>query len=207
MSIIDKLFRRKKELQLDEVRIEEKRLELKEHQMVKKLETLDREKQDLFKMGAETKSKALRRIYARKFEESTKNMQLVERELVRVGKELRLLSRIRMVLERSGKSPLTTGLLQRLNEGQMQDLMRMIDADNIKEAEFMEKLDIMLGLTEDREQVEGLGDEGNEVMKIWEKMDQGEFEFEEGLKEASRTITKEPREEEKKEAESDAEAS
>lgn len=207
MSIIDKLFRRKKTLQLDQVRIEEKRLELKEHQMVKKLETLDREKQDLFKMGAETKSKALRRIYARKFEESTKNMQLVERELVRVGKELRLLSRIRMVLERSSKSPMTAGLLQRLNEGQMQDLMRMIDADNIKEAEFLEKVDIMLGLTEEREQVEGLGDEGNEVMNIWEKMDQGEFEFEEGLKEASRTITKEPPEEEKKEAERDAEAS
>lgn len=207
MSIIDKLFRRKKELQLDEVRIEEKRLELKEHQMVKKLETLDREKQDLFKMGAETKSKALRRIYARKFEESTKNMQLVERELVRVGKELRLLSRIRMVLERSGRSPMAAGLLQRLNESQMHDLMRMIDADNIKEAEFLEKLDVMLGLTEDREQAEGLGDEGNEVMNIWEKMDQGEFEFEEGLREASRSITKEPPEQEKKEAESDAEAS
>lgn len=203
MSIIEKLFRRKKELSLDEVRIEEKRMELKENQIVKKLETLDRDKEETFKRGAETKSKALRRIYARKFEEATKVMQLSERELIQISKEIRLLSRIRMVLERSQKGRSAIPLLERLNENQVHELMKLIDTDTVKEAEFMEKVDLMLGLTEREEATGEMGEEGMEVMKVWEQMDDGQSDFEEGLKQATRAVTKKPPEKEKeKESES-----
>jgi hypothetical protein len=197
MSILEKLFRRKKNLSLDEVRIEEKRMELKENQLVKKLENLDRDKGEIFRRGAETKSKALRRIYARKFEEATKVMQLEERELVQVSKEIRLLSRIRMVLERTQKTRSAIPLLERLNENQIHELMKLIDTDTVKEAEFMEKVDLMLGLTE-REEVTGdMGEEGMEVMKVWERMDDGQSDFEEGLKQATRAVTKKPSEKER----------
>lgn len=202
MSIIEKLFRRRKNLSLDEVRIEEKRLELKENQIVKKLESLDRDKGEIFKRGAETKSKALRRIYARKFEEATKVMQLEERELIQISKEIRLLSRIRMVLERSQKTRSAIPLLERLNENQIHELMKLIDTDTVKEAEFMEKVDLMLGLTE-REEVTGeIGEEGMEVMKVWERMDDGQSDFEEGLKQATRAVTKKPEPQREREAES-----
>lgn len=202
MSIIEKLFRRRKNLSLDEVRIEEKRLELKENQIVKKLESLDRDKGEIFKRGAETKSKALRRIYARKFEEATKVMQLEERELIQISKEIRLLSRIRMVLERSQKTRSAIPLLERLNENQIHELMKLIDTDTVKEAEFMEKVDLMLGLTE-REEVTGeMGEEGMEVMKVWERMDDGQSDFEEGLKQATRAVTKKPEPQREREAES-----
>jgi hypothetical protein len=204
MSIIEKLFKRRKNLSLDEVRIEEKRLELKENQIVKKLENYDRDKGEIFKRGAETKSKALRRIYARKFEEATKVMQLEERELIQISKEIRLLSRIRMVLERSQKTRSAIPLLERLNENQIHDLMKLIDTDTVKEAEFMEKVDLMLGLTEREEATGDMGEEGMEVMKVWERMDDGQSDFEEGLKQATRAVTKKPEPQREHEAENNS---
>jgi hypothetical protein len=197
MSIIDKLFKKKKSLSYDEVRLEEKRMELRENQIVKKLEGMDRQKEEIFKRGAETKSKALRRIYARKFEEATKVMQMEEHELIQISKEIRLLSRIRMVLERSQKTRSTIPLLERLNENQIHELMKLIDTDSVKEAEFMEKVDLMLGLTETGEVREEMGEEGMEVLKVWERMDDGQSDFEEGLKEATRAVSKKPAEKEK----------
>jgi hypothetical protein len=204
MSIVEKLFKRKKNLSLDEVRIEEKRMELKESQIVKKLEGLDRQKEEIFKNGAQTKSKALRRIYARKFEEATKVMQLEERELIQISKEIRLLSRIRMVLERSQKTTSAIPLLERLNESQVHELMKLIDTDTVKEAEFMEKVDLMLGLTEREEATGEMGEEGMEVMKVWEQMDDGQSDFEEGLKQATRAVMKKPPEKEEDGREAEA---
>jgi hypothetical protein len=197
-NIWDKIFRRKKKLTLEEVRVEEKRLELRENQLVKKMERLDVEKNDLFKKGAETKSRALRQIYARKFEEATKRGQLEELELSRLGKEIRVVGRIRMVLERQQKAPSAMPLLERLDETQLHELMKLVDTAELKDAEFMEKVDVLLGITErEPEEVEGaLGEEGLEVMKVWEEMDKGEFQFEEGLRQASKVVEKKAEEKE-----------
>lgn len=200
MAILEALFGKRKKLELEDVRYEQKRLELRENNLLKKIEQLARDKDAYFRRGAEVKSRPLRRIYARKFEELTRQMQLEERELARIGKEIRLVSRLRMALERSSKHRSTLPILERLNEGQMQEIMKLIDSDNIKESEFAERLDILLGLTEPGQVIPEVGDEGMEVIKIWEKMDEGEFGSEEGLREATRAITREPRKE--REAES-----
>ncbi|HLG42383.1 MAG TPA: hypothetical protein VI643_03375 [Planctomycetota bacterium] len=201
-NFLDKLFRRsKKKLTLEEVRIEEKRLELREAQAVKKLELHERNKQDLFRKGADCKSRALRQIYARKFEEITKRGQFEERELARLGKEIRVVGRIRMVLDRQARQPSAMPLIERLDEGQLHELMKLIDTADLKDAEFMEKVDVLLGIT-DREPeavTDAIGTEGMEVLKVWEEMDKGEFEFEEGLKQASQAVEK--TEKERKEAE------
>lgn len=201
-SIFEKLFNRKKKLSLEEVRVEEKRLELRESQLVKKLESVERRKNDLFRKGAETKTRALRQIYARKFEEATKSAQLEERELLRLGKEIRVLSRIRMVLERQSRTSRTAPLIERLDENQTKELMRLVDSQDLRDAEFNEKVDTLLGVTEQEpEEVEQpLGEEGVEVIKVWEEMDRGQFEFEEGLRQASKAVE----EREKKEAEPNA---
>jgi hypothetical protein len=191
-NLVDKLFQRKKKLTLEEVRIEEKRLELRETQAVKKLEQMERTKQDLFRKGAEIKSRALRQIYARKFEELAKRGQMEERELARLGKEIRVVGRIRMVLERQARQPSAVPLIERMDESQLHELMKLIDTADLKDAEFMEKVDVLLGIT-DREPeavTETLGSEGLEVLKVWEEMDKGEFEFEEGLKQASKAVEK-----------------
>jgi hypothetical protein len=202
VNILERIFNRKKKLTLEEVRIEEKRLELRESQLVKKLEAMEKDKNALFRKGAECKSRALRQIYARKFEESTKRGQLEERELLRLGKEIRVVGRIRMVLERQNKTPSAMPLIERMDESQLHELMKLIDTADLKEAEFMDKVDVLLGVTEREAEpvTDHLGEEGMEVMKVWEEMDKGEFEFEEGLKAATKAAEKKGVEE-KKEAE------
>lgn len=194
--LFHRLFQRKKKLTLEEVRVEEKRLELRESQAVKKLEALERGKQELFRKGAEIKSRALRQIYARKFEEMVKQGQMEERELARLGKEIRVVGRIRMVLERQSRQPSAMPLIERMDESQLHELMKLIDTADLKDAEFMEKVDVLLGITERAPEAvaDTLGDEGREVLKVWEEMDRGEFEFEEGLRQASRAVQKQDRE-------------
>lgn len=200
-NLFGRLFQRKKKLTLEEVRVEEKRLELRESQAVKKLEKLERDKHDLFRKGAEIKSRALRQIYARKFEEIARQVQLEERELARLGKEIRVVGRIRMVLERQSRQPAAIPLIERMDESQLHELMKLIDSADLKDAEFMEKVDVLLGITERAPDAvtDTLGSEGMEVLKVWEEMDRGEFEFEEGLRQASRVVQK--HEQERKEAE------
>lgn len=202
-TILEKLFKKKKKITLEEVRIEEKRLEIRENQLVKKLESTERRKNDLFRKGAETKTRALRRIYARKFEEATKQGQMEERELLRLGKELRVLSRLRMLLERRSRTSRTASLLERLDDSQLRELARLVDSQDLPDAEFDEKVDMVLGLTEQEpeEVTEGLGEEALEVMKVWEEMDRGQFEFEEGLRTASRAVEEKEAQKEKGQAE------
>lgn len=192
MSILERIFNRKKKLTLEEVRAEEKRLELREGQLVRKLEILEKDRNAIFRKGAECKSRALRQIYARKFEEATKRNQLEERELLRMGKEIRVVGRIRIVLERRTRTPSALPLIERMDEEQLHELMKLIDTADLKEAEFMDKVDVLLGITEREAEpvTDALGSDGMEVMKVWEEMDRGQFEFEEGLRAASKAAEK-----------------
>ncbi|HZN61127.1 MAG TPA: hypothetical protein VFC90_01855, partial [Planctomycetota bacterium] len=69
MSIIDKIFRRRKrlvDLSLEELRVEEKRLEIRENQHINQVDKLEKQREEIFNQGSKTKSPARRRIYARR---------------------------------------------------------------------------------------------------------------------------------------------
>jgi hypothetical protein len=193
MAIIESFLKAvtSKKLKLEDVRLEEKRLEVKEGQYLRKIEGLEKEKQEIFKKGAEYKNVALRRIYARKYEERSKRGVLYERDLIRINKELMVIGRLRMMLESRRESNLS-GLLEKLSSNQMNEIVRMVEADNIKYGEFVEKLDTILGIVDQPiSEMEAVTGEGMEVMKIWEKMDEGEFDFDSALKEATKVTRKE----------------
>ena len=59
MSIMSRLLRRKKKLTdftVDEIRVEEKRLEIRENQHINQIEKYDTIREDIFHQGAKTKS-------------------------------------------------------------------------------------------------------------------------------------------------------
>ncbi len=193
MGILD-IFGGRKKVTAQDIRIEKVRLEQREKKMAADIESMAKEKEDLFRKGAETNSKSLRMIYARKFEETTKRLQMMERESIRLWKEVRVISALNHVMERT-KGSGGERLLHKLTDGQMMDLMRLIDADDIKGEVFSDRLNEMLGIMDSADSnKEQVGTEGQELLSIWEKMDEGEMELDEGLKKADEETKKKSKE-------------
>ena len=189
MSIIDKIFRRRKrlaDLSLEELRVEEKRLEIRENQHINQVDKLEKQREDVFNQGSKTKSPARRRIYARRFNEISQRVSIVERDLSRVVKELMTLNRIRVILERQRQTPGQRNILENLSDQDLGKITALLEDDRISEEVYLSKLDLMLGVVSDPAyETQDIGSEGMEVLKTWEAMDEGELDFDQGLKEAS----------------------
>ena len=189
MSILGKIFSGGKKglagLGLEEIRVEEKRLEIRENQHLHQIEKYDKLREDVFNQGAKTKSPARRRIYARRFGEFSQRISMIERELTHVVKELMTMNRVRGILERQRMIPVQN-ILQRLNEEDMIKLTALLEDDKVSEEMYLQKLDSLLGVVNDPAyESQDIGNEGLEVLKTWEQMDEGDLEFNEGLKEAT----------------------
>jgi len=189
MSILAKIFKGGRrgltDLSLEEVRVEEKRLEIRENQHLNQIDKFDKLREEVFHQGAKTKSPARRRIYARRFGEYSQRIGMVERELTHVVKELMTLNRVRSILERQRQIPVQN-LLKNLSEQDMVKLTALLEDDKVGEEVYLQKLDTILGVVNDPAyESNEIGNEGMEVLKTWEQMDEGELEFGEGLKEAT----------------------
>jgi len=188
MSILGTIFTKGKKgltsLGLEEIRVEEKRLEIRENQHLRQIEKYDKLREEVFHQGVKNKSPARRRIYARRFGDYSQRVSMIERELTRVVKELMTLTRVRSILERQRQVPVQN-VLQRLKEEDLMKLTTLLEDDRISEEVYLQKLDLMLGVVNDPAyESADIGNEGLEVLKTWEQMDEGELEFGEGLKEA-----------------------
>ena len=193
MGILD-IFQIRKKITAQDIRIEKVRLEQREKKMAADIESMSKEKEELFRKGAGTTSKSLRTIYARKFEETTKRLQLMERESIRIWKEVRVITALNHVFEHTRGSG-GERLLAKMNDRQILDIMKLIDSDDVRGEVFMERMDQMMGLVEATDSnKEPVGAEGQEILRVWEKMDEGEMEFEEGLKKADEETKKKSKE-------------
>ncbi len=188
MSILAKIFTGRKGLagmSLEAIRVEEKRLEIRENQHLHQIVKYDKLREEVFHQGAKTKSPARRRIYARRFGEFSQRIGMIERELTRVVKELMTMNRVRALLERQRQVPVQN-VLQNLSEEDMIKLTTLLEDDKVGEELYLQKLDALLGVVNDPAyESQEIGNEGLEVLKTWEQMDEGDLEFNEGLKEAT----------------------
>ncbi|NUN49162.1 MAG: hypothetical protein HUU15_10080 [Candidatus Brocadiae bacterium] len=187
-EVFDWLFKRRRRLtdfKPEELRREEKRLEIRENQLVAQQEKLDREKEGIFQQGSKTKSSVRRRLYARRFNDIMGRIRLLDRELNRTSKEIMTMSRIRALIERTRNPKTVTGILNNMTEAHMDQLSALLEDDKIGEEFYLQKLDLLLGVANDPAyDATEIGSEGMEVLKTWEAMDEGEMEFDEGLKQA-----------------------
>ena len=189
MSILSTIFRGRKgglaDVSLEQIRVEEKRLEIRENQHLRQIDKYDKLREEVFHQGAKTKSAPRRRIYARRFGEYSQRIGMIERELTRVVKELMTLGRVRGILERQREIPVRNSL-QSMNEEDLVKLTAMLEDDKVGEELYLQKLDSLLGVVNDPAyDRQDIGDEGLEILKTWEQMDEGELEFGAGLKEAT----------------------
>lgn len=171
------------EIPIEEIRLEERRKEVRENQLIAQVEKMDKEKEEIFREGAKCKSAERRKIYARRFNDLMTRIKFADRDLNMVSKELMLLGRIRAIRERS--STQTSSILSNLNEKNMTEIAKLLENEKITEEMFLTKCDELLGIANDPAYaMEDLGKEGSSVMKAWEAMDEGQMDFDSGLKEA-----------------------
>jgi hypothetical protein len=201
MNILNWFTGRKKDLALPDVKREEIKLGIREKQTIAKLERIEKEKEEIFAKGAKIKSPSRRRQLARLFDMKSQGIKLLEHELTVLSKEITTLTALKLALERRDLSREgTSRLLNRVDEA---ELMTIIEDDKISQEMYAEKLTEVMGLMNDgmKHDVESLGREGDEVMNVWQQLDDGEIEnFDEALKLADKAV----REKEKK-AEMEAE--
>ena len=210
MSILEKIFKRRKtisSMSLEELRIEEKRLEIRENQHINQIDKYDKMRENVFNQGAKTKSPARRRVYARQFNDCSMRVQIMEKELSRTVKELMTLNRIRGIIERQRSVGGGKNLLENLSDEDLGKLIGLLEDDKVGEEIYVQKLDMMLGVVSDPAyESADVGSEGQEVLKTWEAMDEGDLDFDEGLKEASEASKERPggsKETKEREAEKD----
>ena len=189
MSVLDWFRHDKKitEFTPHELRREESRLQIRETQAATRFDRLDGERQEIFRRGFDIKSPARRRMLARRFEEKKNEMELVERELTRLSKELMTVTAIRHLQERRTKE--RKSVLEAIEKADEAELQALFEDDRIGEEVYREKLNAVLGIGQEEGLTaeDELGAEGRGVLEVWERMDQGEIRsLDQGLEEAER---------------------
>jgi len=182
-------FKRKRDLSLIEVKREEIKLGIRENQTITKLEKLEKEREEIFSKGSKIKSPSRRRQLARLYEIKSGGVKTLERELNILSKELTTISALKLALER--RQSAKDGIGHLLNRVDETELVMLLEDDKISQEMYVEKLNEALStVTEGSKHLfEDLGKEGDEVMNVWQKMDEGEIDsFEDGLKAADKAI-------------------
>ena len=160
---------------VDAVKREERRMEIREAQLLAEGEKLARERERLYQQGAETRAPEKRRILARKYMDCLAKLRRCEADQLRAAKEVLALMRIRTALEkaRTAGSP----LLEKFDEAEAMRLDTLLIDDQVSEEMYQEKLDALLGRPPDARaaapRVTGTpGPNGeDELMEEWGKRD------------------------------------
>ncbi|MBI4563922.1 MAG: hypothetical protein HY716_04415 [Planctomycetes bacterium] len=196
-------FRRKKELTLADVKREEIKLGIRENQTIAKLERTEKEREEIFSKGSKIKSPSRRRQLARLYDMKSNGLKLLEHELNILSKELTTISALKLALERRERHK--EGIAHILNRVDEARLMVLLEDDKVTQEMYVEKLNEALSIVSEgsRPAFESLGKDGDEILQVWQKMDEGEIDtFEEGLREADQRV----RQREKRQAELEGEA-
>lgn len=193
MGVLD-WFRKERgiaDLTPEEVRAEEMRLEIRERQVIQKIEDLDKRRRELFSEGAKEKSVWRRRQLARRFQAAGFELKMASADSVRISKELLTLQAIRHAIERRDRD--AEGKLSMMNLLRNTELAKLLEDDKITYEVYLAKMNEALSAAEGMEVnlQQEVGKEGAEVLDIWSRMDEGAIaDLEAGLKQAEEKVTK-----------------
>ncbi|MCG3136509.1 MAG: hypothetical protein HJJLKODD_00343 [Phycisphaerae bacterium] len=177
MSFIEWLLKGHKALSsMDraELRRQELLLEKDRNQMLKKVQKLAGDKQVLFQKGAGEKTPEIRRALAQEFELKTTEQLMLARQLNIRTKEMITVSRLRMLRENQERARNAGSHLGLISEKDMLTISKLIENDAISAELYQERLDQLMSLgREVDEGAAGISKAGQEVLNIWDKMDNG----------------------------------
>jgi hypothetical protein len=146
---------------VEDLRREEHRFRIREEQLVARLQQVISDKEAAFSRGAENRSLALRRILARRFAGAAAEQVELERDLLRLGKDL-VSVRGFLSLADSGKKPKGVG-------DAVAELQVSYEDDRIGESAYRDALGKSLSLPPPD------FDPVAEVFRVWRSFDKGDF--------------------------------
>lgn len=192
MALLEWLTKRKKPLSKmtrAELRRQELLLEKDRNQLLRKVNKLAKDKQEIFERGVGEKIPEIRRMMAQEFELRTTEQLMLSRQLNIRSKEAMTVSRLRMLRENADRAG-TSNKLGLVSQADIIKLGKLIESDGVRMEIYQERLDDILSLGAEVDQGGlGLSDAGDSVMKIWEKMDAGTItDPAEAFDEADRTV-------------------
>ena len=185
MAIIDRLFGRNKSLsQLSRVELRREEILLKKQRdkLFSRIETISKQKHQIFQQGKQSSSPELRKALAQDFEMKTQEQLMAARELNLRAKELLTVGRVRMAKENHDRAKGAAKGLGRLNLSarDMTKLATWMENDQISQEVYAERLDALLeiGREGDLDAIEnaGLTSAGQDLMHLWDQLDQGQME-------------------------------
>ena len=193
MSFLDWLVKKKKPLSKmtrSELRRQELLLEKDRNQMLKRIKKLAVDKQDMFEKGAGEKTPEVRKTLAQEFELKTSEQLMISRQLNIRSKELLTVSRLRMIRENHERAKAAGSRFGLISEMDVLKLGKLIESDAVTTEIYQERLDRLLEIGAGIDEGEaGLSQAGQEVLNIWDKMDQGVFaDAAEAFDEADRRV-------------------
>lgn len=178
MALLEWLTKRKKPLSRmtrAELRRQELLLEKDRTQLLNKITKLAKDKQGLFERGAAEKTPELRRMFAQEFELRTTEQLMLSRQLNIRSKEVMTVSRLRMLRENADRAG-QSSKLGLISEADILRLGRLIESDAVKSELYQERLDDILSVGAGVDEgFASLSEAGEGVVKIWQKMDDGEI--------------------------------
>src|SRR4051812_12407858 len=193
MALIDKIFGSKKtlsDLNRQELRREEILLTKQRDRLFKRISDISTHKQKIFQQGAQQKSPELRKALAQDFELKTQEQLMAARELNLRSKELMTVSRLRMVKENNEKGR----ALGRLNltDKDVAKISGWIEDDSVSQDMYNERLNVILelGAASDKDAMSNveLTGAGNELMAIWNQLDNGVVQEEQAFEQADQAV-------------------
>jgi hypothetical protein len=193
MALIDKIFGKQKtlsELNRQELRKEEVMLTRQRDRLFKRIEQMSADKQKIFQQGATQKSPDLRKALAQDFELRTQEQLMAARELNLRSKELMTVSRLRMMKENQERGR-AMGRLN-LSDKDVVKITQWIEDDSVSQDMYQERLNSILdlGAQSDKDALAsaGLTGAGQELMNLWNQMDNGAIKPETAFEEADKAV-------------------
>ncbi len=193
MSFLDWLVKKKKPLSKmtrSELRRQELLLEKDRNQLLKRVKKLATDKQDMFAKGAAEKTPEVRKVLAQEFELKTSEQLMISRQLNIRSKEMLTVSRLRMIRENHERAKAAGSRFGLISEMDVIKLGKLIENDAVTTEIYQERLDRLLEIGAGVDEgAAGLSEAGQEVLNIWDKMDQGVFaDATEAFDEADRRV-------------------
>ncbi len=193
MSFLDWLVTKKKPLSQmtrAELRRQELLLQKDRNQLLKRIKKLSTDKQDMFEKGAAEKTPEVRRTLAQEFELKTTEQLMLSRQLNIRSKEMLTVSRLRMLRENHERAKAAGSKFGLISEKDILKLGKLIENDAVTTEIYQERLDRILEIGAGVDEgLAGLSEAGQEVLNIWDKMDQGVFaDAAEAFDEADRRV-------------------
>lgn len=190
MALIHRIFGKRNktlsDLSRQELRKEEILLAKQRDRLFAKIQKLAEQKQAIFKQGAAEKSPELRKALAMDFELKTQEQVMAARELNLRSKELMTVARLRLIKENADKGRALGRL--KLTDRDVARISQWIEDDSVTQDMYRERLNMILetGAQADRDAVEsaGLSEAGQELLRIWDDLDQGVVKQEQAFEQA-----------------------